>query len=258
MAGELDEKVPGEDPVVARARKRFQQAIDAEDENRAKELDDMKFLASTPDDNYQWPTEILRQRQKPGEEGGIRPCLTINKLRSHHNQVLNEQRMNRPQILVRPGDSKASAEVAEVLNGWMRHIQVASEADLAYDTACQWQTGGGVGYFRMYTAYCDEKSFDQDVVFERCPDRMQVYLDPIGLKLHPAGKKCRWGFIVEDLPKDEYEETYGKENEVDWNLAGAGDMQHWFPSKETVRVAEYFEIREKDATICAWDVPKEQ
>ena len=58
---------------LARARKRFQQAIDAEDENRAKELDDMKFLASTPDDNYQWPTEILRQRQKPGEEGGIRP-----------------------------------------------------------------------------------------------------------------------------------------------------------------------------------------
>jgi hypothetical protein len=124
-----------EDPIITRARKRHQLAIDDEDENRGKELDDMRFLAASPDDNYQWPQDIFQQRTKPGQEGGIRPCLTINKMPSHQRQVTNELRMNRPQIIARPADSKASMEVAKALNGWLRHIQVASEADLAIDTA---------------------------------------------------------------------------------------------------------------------------
>lgn len=247
-----DEKKDDDKEVMERARKRFQQAAEAEDENRVKELDDMKFLAASPDDNYQWPIEILRQRQSPGQEGGIRPCLTINKLPSHQQQVTNEQRMNRPQITARPSDSLASKEVAKVLNGWLRHIQVASEADLAYDLACDWQTGGGEGYFRLYTEYADEMSFDQEVVFAPCPDRFKVYLDPIGLAQHPAGKKCRWGFIIEDLPKDEYESLYGDDNPIDWNDTGTGNMALWFPTVEMVRIAEYFEIEERKETICLW------
>lgn len=245
----------GESPVVTRARKRFQLAMEAEDENRVKEQDDMRFLAASPDDNYQWPDEIYKQRSKPGQEGGVRPCLTINKLPSHQRQVTNELRMNRPQIKARPADSKASKEVAKALNGWLRHIQVESEADLAIDTACDWQTGGGVGYFRMYTQYADEMSREQTVVFEPCPDRFKVYMDPIGLRQHPAGRKCKWGFIVEDLPKDEYEAEYGEDNPIDWSQGSTGDMLHWFPSTEMVRIAEYFEIKETKATICEWKSP---
>ena len=249
------EGVNGESPDVVTARRRFREAMDAEDENRTRERDDMKFLASTPDDNYQWPLDVLRQRQQPGQEGGIRPCLTINKLRSHQRQVTNEQKMNRPQIIARPADSKASMEVAKVLNGWLRHIQVASEADLAYDTAFEWATGGGEGFFRMYCDYADEMSFEQEVIFEACPDRFKVYLDPIGLMQHPAGKKCQWGFIVEDLHKDDYEALYGEDNPIEWNLAGTADQVHWFPTKEMVRVAEYFEIKQTPKTICEWLVP---
>lgn len=246
---------PVEDAVVTRARKRFHIAVEAEEENRAKELDDMRFLAASPDDNYQWPDEIFKQRSKPGQEGGIRPCLTINKMPSHVRQITNELRMNRPQITSRPADSKASKEVAKALNGWLRHIQVESEADLAIDTACDWQTGGGVGYFRLYTEYADEMSREQTVVFAPCPDRFKVYMDPIGLRQHPAGRKCKWGFIVEDLPKDEYEAEYGADNAIDWTQGANGDMAHWFPSGELVRVAEYFEIEEKKAEICEWKAP---
>ncbi len=252
----MDEEAQADttDPILERMRRRMKQAIEAEEENRGKEADDMKFLASTPDDNFQWPRDILNQRQQRNQEGGIRPCLTINKMRSHQHQVLNEQKMNRPQITVRPADSKASKEVAKVLNGWLRHIQVASEADLAYDKACEWQTGAGQGYFRMFTQFADEMSFDQDVVFAPCPDRFKVYLDPIGLMQHPAGRKCMWGFIVEDLPKDDYEQEHG-DDPVDWNLTGAQDNEVWFPNKNTVRVVEYFEIELRPKTICEWEVP---
>src|SRR5712664_2580077 len=96
---DAEDKVPGEDPVITRARKRIDQAIEAERDNREKQRDDMKFLAATPDDaHFQWPTTILDGRRGPGGQGFNRPTLTINKMRPHQNQVLNEQRMNRPQF----------------------------------------------------------------------------------------------------------------------------------------------------------------
>ena len=255
MADEKDAAATAADSaIVERARKRHQMSIDEEDENRGKELDDMKFLAASPDDHYQWPNDIYQQRTRPGQEGGIRPCLTVNKLPTHQRQITNELRMNRPQITARPADSKASKEVAKALNGWLRHIQVASEADLAIDTAVDWQTGGGVGFFRMRNDFADPMSFEQTVLFEPCPDRFKVYMDPIGLRLHPAGRKCRWGFIVEDLPKEEYEAEYGDDT-IDWNLKAQGDLSPWFPSGTMVRVAEYFEIEERKKTICEWQLP---
>lgn len=241
-----------EEKVLERARKRWKLAEEAEHDNRIKEADDIKFLASSPDDNYQWPQDVLSSRTDIHQEGGARPCLTINKLPQHQRQVTNEQRMNRPQIKVRPVDDKSDPEVAKIFDGIIRHIQVASEADLAYDTAGDWQVGAGEGFFRILTEYCDERSFDQDIVIAPIADRFKVYLDPIGLMHHPAGKKCRWGFIVEDVPKDDYEAEYGKEFEIDWNEAGTADMADWFPGKETVRVAEYFEIDEKPATLYLW------
>jgi len=241
--------------ILERARQRWKQADEAESENRRKQVDDMKFAAASPDDNFQWPQLVLDQRLDRNQEGGPRPCLTINKIPTHIRQVTNEQRMNRPQIRVQPVDDKADPEVAEILNGIIRHIQVASEADLAYDTACDQQVAAGEGYFRILTEYCDEMSFDQDIVIAPLGDRMKVYMDPIGLMAHPAGRKCQWGFIVEDVPKEDYEDDYGDEHPVDWNLAGVGDQADWYPNKKTVRIAEYFEIEKKPATLLGWEMP---
>jgi hypothetical protein len=243
---EADEK------ILERARKRWKIADEAEEENRTKQVDDLKFLAASPDDPWQWPQTVLNKRLDSNQEGGPRPCLTINKLPQHHRQVTNEQRMNRPQIKVRPVDDKADPKVAKIYDGLFRHIQVASEAGLAYDTACDLQVGAGEGYFRLYTEYCDERSFDQEIVIGLIADRFKVYMDPIGLLQHPAGKKCQWGFIIEDVPKDEYEDQYGDENVIDWSDAGTGDQLDWFPNKETVRIAEYFEIEKKPATLLGW------
>jgi hypothetical protein len=97
-------------------------------------------------------------------------------------------------------------------------------------------------------------SFEQTVLFEPCPDRFKVYMDPIGLRQHPAGRKCKWGFIIEDLPKDEYEAQYGEDTRR-LEPEGAGRPAAWFPSETMVRVAEYFEIEERKKTICEWKLP---
>lgn len=233
------------------ARKRFAMAVEAETNNRASEMDDLRFLAGSPDNNWQWPNDVLKLRQAPGQEGGIQPCLTINPLPQHVRQVTNEQRMNRPQIKVHPVDDKADIEVAEIFNGIIRHIEVASEADLAYDQACDAQATSGVGYFRISTQYCDEMSFDQEIVILPIKDRFKVYYDPH--IQHPAGKDAKWAFVVEDIPREEYEQEYGKDHPIDWNLTGIGDQNNWFPSKDTVRIAEYYELDTKRRKLVMWE-----
>jgi Phage P22-like portal protein len=235
--------------ILELAKKRFGIVVDAEAENRPKEMDDLKFLAASPDDNWQWPQDILRDRTTPGEVG-IRPCLTVNPLPQHVRQVTNEQRMNRPQIRVQPVDDDGDPEVADIYNGMVRHIQVASEADLAYDLACEAQAAHGVGYFRILTEYCDERSFDQDIVVKPLRDRFKVYLDPH--IQHPAGKDAKFGFIIEDLPKEEYESLHGDDNPVNWGEAGAGDQSLWFPNKDTVRIAEYFALESVEKKLLLW------
>jgi hypothetical protein len=60
--------------ILDLAKKRFKAAMEAESENRAKELDDLKFLASSPDDNFQWPTNVLEQRTNANQEAGRGPA----------------------------------------------------------------------------------------------------------------------------------------------------------------------------------------
>jgi hypothetical protein len=240
--------------VLERARKRFKIAVDAEDDNRRKEHDDQKFLAATPDDPWQWPDTIYKDRTMVAQEGGPRPCLTINKLQHHHRLITNELKMNRPQIKYLPEDNKSDPKTASALNGVVRNIQSRSQASLAYDMASDAMVAMGEGFFRLYTTYCDERSFDQDIVIGAIPDRFTCYLDPIGLKKHPAGKECRWGFLMEEMPKEEYESLHGKDSPVDWDRAGQGDMAQWFPDKLTVRVAEYFELEDKEDTLCLYQV----
>lgn len=237
-----------EDKVLELAHKRFGIAVESEDENRIKELSDLKFLAASPDDNWQWPEEVLASR-RPTQGVSARPCLTINPLPQHVRQVTNEQRMNRPQIKVQPVDDKADPEVAEIYNGLIRHIQTASEADLAYDTACEAQVAHGLGYFRILTEYCGEMSFEQDIRIRPIKDRFKVYYDPH--IQHPAGEDARWAFVIEDLPKEEYEMAHPEEP-VDWNEAGIGDQSRWFPGEETVRLAEYFALEDIEKTLCLY------
>jgi len=107
-----------------------------------------------------------------------RPCLTINKLPQHVRQVTNDQRQNRPSGKVIPADDRADIELAEIFDGMVRHIEYISDADVAYDTACENQVSFGEGYFRLLTEYCDDDTFDQDIRIGRIRNSFSVYMDP--------------------------------------------------------------------------------
>ena len=177
------------------------------------------------------------------------PCLTINKLPQHVHMVTNEQRQNRPSGKVIPADDNADIEVAAIYDGMVRHIEYMSDADVAYDTACENQVTYGEGYIRILTEYCDENSFDQDLRIGRVRNSFSVYMDP--MSQDPTGADAEWCFITEDLTKEEYEREYPNAAPLSSMLAsGVGDqyLSQWL-DENTIRIAEYFYYTHKKETL---------
>ena len=228
-----------EDKVIERAQKRFNLAADLESEGRIERLDDIKFVRL----GQQWPDSVKRDRERPGQE---RPMLTINRLFQFRNQIINEIRQNRPGIKVRPVDDQSDVDTAEVMQGLIRHIQDASRADIAYDTAAEWQVDCGLGYFRIITDYCEDDSFNQDILIKRVVDPNKVYFDPESTE--PDGSDAIWAFVIEDWSLDDFEIEYPDIDTTSWQDGVTGDRQGWF-GKDFVRVAEYFEIKSVPRTL---------
>lgn len=234
--------------ILSTARSRLAMAMDAHGESRGNQLEDLKFAAGSPDNNWQWSSDVLNDRG-PKKDQSARPCLTINKLPQHVKQITNEQRQNRPSGKVIPVDDNADPEIAEIYNGIIRHIEYISDADVAYDTACDSQVTHGEGYFRILTDYTEADSFDQDIKIGRIRNIFGVYMDP--MMQDPCGSDAEWGFVTDDLTKEEYHRLYPDAASVSTlqNL-GVGDQSiaQWI-GENTVRIAEYFYIEHVPAKL---------
>ena len=236
--------------ILATARSRMEMAISALSESREDEIDDLKFYAGSPDNHWQWPADVLATRGAvQGQTINARPCLTINKLPQHVRQVTNDQRQNRPSGKVIPADDKGDVEVAEIFNGIVRHIEYISDADVAYDTACENQVSYGEGYIRVLTEYCDANTFDQDIKIGRVRNSFSVYMDP--MIQDPCGSDARWCFITEDVAKKDYERMYPDSAPITTlQSLGVGDqnLSQWL-NEDTVRIADYYYIEHDKATL---------
>ena len=236
--------------LLATARSRLNMAMAAYSDSREDELDDLRFAAGSPDNQWQWPADVLSTRGAvQGQTINARPCLTINKLPQHVKQVTNDQRQNRPAGKVIPADDKADVEVAEIFDGIVRHIEYISDADVAYDTACDNQVTYGEGYIRILTDYCSEDSFDQDIRIGRVRNSFSVYMDPT--IQDPCGSDAKWCFITQEMTKDDYERAFPDATPVSsLQTQGVGDasISQWI-NEDTVRIAEYFYIEYKSDTL---------
>lgn len=235
---------------MATMRSRLQMAQAAYSDSREDELDDLRFMAGSPDNQWQWPADVLSTRGSvQGQTINARPCLTINKLPQHVRQVTNEQRQNRPSGKVIPADDNADVEVAEIFNGVMRHIEYMSDADVAYDTACDNQVTYGEGYIRLITEYCNEDSFDQDIRIMRVRNSFSVYMDPT--IQDPCGADAEWCFVTEDILKSDYERMFPDAAPISTLMSqGVGNesMAQWL-AEDTIRIAEYFYKDYEKATL---------
>ena len=236
--------------LISIIRKRMMQGSAALSESREDEIDDLRFAAGSPDNRWQWPADVLATRGSvQGQAINARPCITINKLPQHVKQVTNDQRQNRPSGKVIPTNEEADVEVAEVFDGMVRHIEYISDADVAYDTACDAQVTFGEGYFRILTEYCDDDSFNQDIKIGRIRNSFSVIMDP--LIQDPCGSDAEWCFISEQILKEDYERRFPNASPISTlqqQSPGDASVAQWLAT-DTIRIADYYYVDHSPGTL---------
>jgi hypothetical protein len=227
------EKKRTEEEHIEDVKRFFDTCAENELENRRSWLSDMTFA-----EGDQWDPIARRSREDPSNP---RPIMTINNVKTHCLQVLNDIRQNRPAIKTRPVSIGANNDVAEVFNGVIRHIEEQSDWETAIDVAGQGQIAGGWGYLRVITEVVDEDTNQQEIYIRPVYNALSVYADAFSMS--PVAADMRRCLIVVDIAKDDYESQYG-EPEGGWDDASIGNSDAWLTS-EKVRVAEHFELKER-------------
>ncbi len=233
------------DGIVKEAIEAFRLADEAENDNRIRALEDIRFCRL----REHWPetVKLIREDEK-------RPCLVIDKLGEVRRQVVNQVRQNRPATLVHPVDSKADIETAEVLTGLIRNIEASSDADVAYDTAVEAAIDGGFGYWRINIDYAlnaldedgirsaGESAFDKNIFIRRVANQFAVYGDPYS----QAADSADWmqAHVVERMTRDQFEKAYPGADQVDFDGHAWADVKAPWKDGNDVLVAEYWK-REK-------------
>ena len=232
----LESSLEAEQDVIDRAVKRHAYALEEEEVNWNSAKEALRFRALE-----QWDETLKKEREDDGQ-----PCLVMDKTNQHVNQIVNEGWQNPPGIKVRPKTGGARVEVAEVLQGMIRHIEDCSNADVAYQTAFEAAVDGGFGYWRYLTEYCDETSFEQDIFIRRIRNRFSVLLDPD--RQEPDGSDAKWGFIFEKIDRKDFEAKYPGKDPIDFKSESARLNQNW-AFEDGVLIAEYFCFEDTPYTI---------
>ncbi|HEX6827305.1 MAG TPA: portal protein [Nitrospiraceae bacterium] len=218
--------------LVKDALECFSLFSDQENEQRDLMLKDYEFRALK-----QWPDDIRMRREN--DPHGARPCLTFDRTNQHVRQVVNDARINRAGMKVRPVDDVADPKTAEMINGTLRHIESksTSKADIAYDWAIECAATGGLGWFRLGVEVIDARGNQEPCVW-RIANPMSVYVGTAWAE--PDGCDIEEAFITMEMPRKEFVRRY--KDAVPLSVADAkGDQVEWV-GPETIRIAEWFRI----------------
>ena len=233
-----------EKDIIERAYENFQACLNWEQATRQRYREDMRFLYADSDNQDQWEPAVKARRHL-----ATQPMLTINKTHTHWLHVVNNLKANKPSVQVHPTNDEATYEAAEIFEGLVRHIEYKSNAKVAYDIAAEHMVGGGIGYWRLTTAYADDSTFDQEIFIKEVPDAMSVYLDP-HIK-RKDGLDAKFGFIYEDMPRREFERKFPNFKLPATSPSG---NQMWI-TKDVVRLAEYYELEVRKEWLYALENP---
>ena len=227
------------DPRIQEAVEFLKFANDADTMNRQEALEDLKFGGGD-----QWPVELQNSRNLES-----RPVITVNKVDNYCRQVSNQQRQQRPRIKVHATNTHDDMVDAQTIQGIIRHIEVNSNADHAYDNAFEYAVRMGWGYMRVKTNYISEDSFDQEIYIDPVDNPFTVYFDPNSVA--PDGSDADRCLITTMMRKDEFRKMYPDADDggTSFTQRGTGDSQSEWITREDIRLAEYYYTVKEKATL---------
>ena len=226
-----------DEDIIAEAKKFLETSNKDNGDNYKEAIKDLKMIAGD-----HWPEQQKRERERDG-----RPALVINKLPTFLNQIQNDQRQNKTSIAVSPVSDGANQETAEVLQGIIRHIEYASNADVATDTAVNSAAAIGFGYWRFITKYCSEISFDQDICYDRIRNSFSVCFDPDSTE--PDGSDQGRCLIHEKMNPEAFKLAYPGATATTESLDKTDSSnQDWLDSTY-IRTGQYYRIEKTPETL---------
>ena len=215
--------------ILDEALKRFETAKEAWSEVFSAAAEDIRFVDAV---DGQWDEQTRQVRQK-------RPTMTFDKISGAVDQVVGNHLMNRPAVKVR-GAEDDDADTAEIYEGLIRQIEKRGEA--AYKNGFKYTVKGGYGAWRVRHDYLDDDSVHQDIILDEVKNPFSVLVDPI-VQVQPI-IRMRYGFVFDDMPKDEFEKEYPKaKSGMSEGFEFTGNKREWM-NDDTVRVCEYYRIIE--------------
>lgn len=252
-----------DDVLLDEARHRWQLASDAQQKQREREADDLRFYAGD-----QWPSDILLGRKGVTVGAGssqqsvpARPSLVINKCIEPVRQVLSQERESDFGYELVPADDFGEvtgpidhAEI-ELREGLVRRIQRDSEAEDARTWSFMRAAIAGRGWRLVNTRYLPGKRSDQELYIERIYDQTSVLLDPSHQQAD--GSDAEWAFYGTDLLWEAFKAEYPKakvskiRDDADWRTL-VETIPGWFRDdgpNRAVRVMNYYYIERTDETL---------
>jgi hypothetical protein len=240
------------------AKRRFNLSQKTFSDRRIKGLDTLRFYWGD-----QWSSQDVTERENAG-----RPCLTINRTKAFVRQVTNEERLNRPAVLVDPV-ADTDIETADIEMGIIRHIVSQSDGDIAIDTAARHAAIHGEGWFTLHCEYVDlpiddpqAQSFNQEIYVREIRNPFTIFDDP-NAKL-PNREDSKYRFEVYEVTREAFREMY-PDSDINTGLDWGPESDGWI-NEDGIRLAKYWYIEEVKRTLClmqdgaqVWkkDIPKE-
>ncbi|MHB8084270.1 MAG: portal protein [Dehalococcoidia bacterium] len=179
-----------------------------------------------------------------------RPCPVIDRINPAIDQAVGDQRQNMPSLKVRPVDSGANAEWAQIKEGKIRHITSQLSARIALNKASEHQFQGGIGYIRVMTEYADDdltgRPFEQKISVVPIYNELSVLWDT-GSQQWDRMDSTRM-LIYAKMSKSDYIDEYGHEPTT---LEVQGDSSFLWRDEDAVVVAEYYVKEFSPKTIYA-------
>ena len=223
----------------AEAMAQFDDVQSALRDERLQCLQDRRFYSLA---GSQWEGPLWDQYEN-------KPKFEVNKIMLAVIRIINEYRNNRITVDFVSKDGEENDKLAEVCDGLYRADEQASVADEAYDNAFEEAVGGGIGAWRLRTAYEDEENNEDD----RQRIRIEPIFDADSSVFFDLGAKrqdksdAKYCYVVTSMTRQAYRDTWG-DDPTDWPKEIHQYEFDW-ATPDVVYVAEYYKVEEKTETI---------
>lgn len=143
-------------------------------------------------------------------------------------------------IHVHPAGGPASKEVAETLDGLVRHIEDLSSADQVYRRAGRNTAIKGLSGWEVVQAYADGNSFDQDLMIKPIPN----WLDSVWLGPHtePDGSDAKYGWKLAGLTREEHKKKYPNASD-DGSVEGDRSGNTFYHRHDLIMVGAFYYLQ---------------